>query len=74
MASPLTFDPSIVELFLALSNGGSVLMVTDAVKLAPRRLMDALLRNQVSVLQVGVGVPSAAVPAVSEVSSVLMRQ
>ncbi|KAI8510527.1 Cyclic nucleotide-gated olfactory channel [Branchiostoma belcheri] len=51
-ASPLTFDPCIVELFLALSSGASLLMVPDRVKKAPKFLADVLVRRQqVTVLQ-----------------------
>ncbi|XP_078602686.1 beta-alanine-activating enzyme-like [Branchiostoma floridae x Branchiostoma japonicum] len=51
-ASPLTFDPCIVELFLALSSGAALLMVPEEVKKAPRFLADVLVRRQqVTVLQ-----------------------
>ncbi|XP_078684711.1 beta-alanine-activating enzyme-like isoform X2 [Branchiostoma floridae x Branchiostoma belcheri] len=51
-ASPLTFDPCIVELFLALSCGASLLMVPDRVKKAPKFLADVLVRRQqVTVVQ-----------------------
>ncbi|XP_033631783.1 beta-alanine-activating enzyme-like isoform X3 [Asterias rubens] len=51
MASPLTFDPSIVEMFTALSQGATLVMVPDVIKVVPRRLIGVLTRNQVSVLQ-----------------------
>ncbi|CAH1266967.1 AASDH [Branchiostoma lanceolatum] len=51
-ASPLTFDPCIVELFLALSSGAAVLMVPEEVKKAPKFLANILVRRQqVTVLQ-----------------------
>lgn len=53
MASPLTFDPSIVELFLALSSGAEVLIVPPSIKQSPRVLMNMLtVRHAVTVLQV----------------------
>ena len=55
MASPLTFDPSIVEMFMALSQGATLVMVPDVIKVVPRRLLEVLTRNQVSVLQVKLG-------------------
>lgn len=42
LASPFTFDPSIVELFLALSSGAVLLLVTHAVKLSPHLLLKVL--------------------------------
>ncbi|XP_071786439.1 beta-alanine-activating enzyme-like [Asterias amurensis] len=51
MASPLTFDPSIVEMFMALSKGATLVMVPDVIKVVPRRLLEVLTRNRVSVLQ-----------------------
>ncbi|XP_035681596.1 beta-alanine-activating enzyme-like [Branchiostoma floridae] len=51
-ASPVTFDPCIVELFLALSSRAALLMVPEEVKKAPRFLADVLVRRQqVTVLQ-----------------------
>ncbi|KAL5011810.1 hypothetical protein ScPMuIL_010361 [Solemya velum] len=52
LASPLTFDPSIVDLFLALSSGATILIVPHVVKLIPARLLDLLChRHQVTVMQ-----------------------
>uniref|UniRef100_F6W7A3 Beta-alanine-activating enzyme n=1 Tax=Ornithorhynchus anatinus TaxID=9258 RepID=F6W7A3_ORNAN len=52
MASPLTFDPSVVDLFVALTSGASLLMVPDAVKMVPSQLAAALFhRHGVTVLQ-----------------------
>ncbi|XP_072040786.1 beta-alanine-activating enzyme-like [Amphiura filiformis] len=50
-AATLTFDTSIVEIFLALSQGASLLMVPTAIKLMPRKLMSILMRNHVTVIQ-----------------------
>lgn len=52
-ASPLTFDPSVVEIFLALSSGSRLLMVPEATKCSPSDLASVLFRRQyVSVLQI----------------------
>ncbi|XP_026880224.2 beta-alanine-activating enzyme isoform X2 [Electrophorus electricus] len=52
LASPLTFDPSVVEMFLALSSGACLLMVPSAVKRMPGRLAHVLFRrNMTTVLQ-----------------------
>ncbi|KAJ7326716.1 hypothetical protein JRQ81_016475 [Phrynocephalus forsythii] len=52
MASPLTFDPSVIELFLALSSGASLLIVPPQIKMMPQELSEALFqRHSVSVLQ-----------------------
>ncbi|XP_042602054.1 beta-alanine-activating enzyme isoform X1 [Cyprinus carpio] len=52
LSSPLTFDPSVVEVFLALSSGACLLIVPSAVKKMPRRLANVLFkRNKTTVLQ-----------------------
>ncbi|XP_061441228.1 beta-alanine-activating enzyme isoform X2 [Rhineura floridana] len=52
MASPLTFDPSVIELFIALASGASLLIVPNLIKMMPQELSEALfLRHRVSVLQ-----------------------
>ncbi|TSN30202.1 Acyl-CoA synthetase family member 4 [Bagarius yarrelli] len=52
LASPLTFDPSVVEMFLALASGACLLMVPAAVKRMPARLANVLFRrNATTVLQ-----------------------
>ncbi|XP_046905585.1 beta-alanine-activating enzyme isoform X3 [Hypomesus transpacificus] len=45
LASPLTFDPSVVEMFLALSSGARLLMVPTVMKKKPNRLACALFKN-----------------------------
>ncbi|XP_068961377.1 beta-alanine-activating enzyme isoform X1 [Petaurus breviceps papuanus] len=53
MASPLTFDPSVVEIFLALTNGASLLIVPNAIKMLPSKLATVLFHHHhVTVLQV----------------------
>ncbi|XP_044538164.1 beta-alanine-activating enzyme isoform X2 [Gracilinanus agilis] len=52
MASPLTFDPSVVEIFLALTSGASLLIVPNAVKMLPSKLATVLFNHhRVTVLQ-----------------------
>ncbi|NWJ07217.1 ACSF4 enzyme, partial [Crypturellus undulatus] len=52
LASPLTFDPSVVEMFLALSSGASLLIVPNAIKMMPVELSAALFhQHRVTVLQ-----------------------
>ncbi|XP_058235150.1 beta-alanine-activating enzyme isoform X2 [Hemibagrus wyckioides] len=52
LASPLTFDPSVVEMFLALASGACLLMVPSAVRRMPARLANVLFRrNTTTVLQ-----------------------
>lgn len=54
LASPLTFDPSVVELFIALTSGASLLIVPNPVKMMPQKLSIALFHHhRVTVLQVG---------------------
>ncbi|XP_062308407.1 beta-alanine-activating enzyme [Osmerus eperlanus] len=45
LASPLTFDPSVVEMFLALSSGARLLMVPTVMKKKPNTLACALFKN-----------------------------
>uniref|UniRef100_A0A8C4SG64 Aminoadipate-semialdehyde dehydrogenase n=1 Tax=Erpetoichthys calabaricus TaxID=27687 RepID=A0A8C4SG64_ERPCA len=52
MASPLTFDPSVVELFITLSSGASLLILPPCVKMVPNKLSDVLFsQHKVTVLQ-----------------------
>lgn len=58
LSSPLTFDPSVVEMFLALSTGACLLIVPSAVKKMPRRLAHVLFkRNTTTVLQASDFIP-----------------
>ncbi|XP_037325420.2 beta-alanine-activating enzyme isoform X2 [Pungitius pungitius] len=53
LASPLTFDPSVVEMFLALSSGAQLLVVPTVIKKMPSRLSTLLFEeNKTTVLQV----------------------
>ncbi|XP_075400395.1 beta-alanine-activating enzyme isoform X2 [Tenrec ecaudatus] len=52
LASPLTFDPSVVEIFVALSSGASLLVVPTSVKMLPSKLAAVLFaQHRVTVLQ-----------------------
>ena len=51
MASPFTFDPSIVDLFLALSTGAGLLLVNSKLKSIPMRLAQILCHHQVTLMQ-----------------------
>ncbi|KAM9742224.1 beta-alanine-activating enzyme isoform 4-T5 [Dama dama] len=52
LASPLTFDPSVVEIFVALSSGASLLIVPTSVKVVPSKLAAVLFsRHRVTILQ-----------------------
>lgn len=55
LASPLTFDPSVVDMFLALSSGARLLIVPSLIKKMPRRLARLLFKDhKTTVLQVTV--------------------
>ncbi|XP_028711534.1 beta-alanine-activating enzyme isoform X1 [Peromyscus leucopus] len=52
LASPLTFDPSVVEIFVSLFSGACLLIVPTSVKVLPSKLADALFsHHRVTVLQ-----------------------
>ena len=50
-SSPFTFDPSFIDLFLAVSSRAKLLMVKPALKAAPLRLARILHKKNVSVMQ-----------------------
>ncbi|XP_040274754.1 beta-alanine-activating enzyme isoform X1 [Bufo bufo] len=53
LSSPLTFDPSVIEIFMALSTGACLLVLPDPLKMMPPRLCDLLFhQHKVTVLQV----------------------
>ncbi|XP_070816876.1 beta-alanine-activating enzyme [Chaetodon trifascialis] len=53
LASPLTFDPSVVDIFLALSSGAQLLIVPSLIKKMPGRLARLLFKHhKTTVLQV----------------------
>uniref|UniRef100_A0A8C6YG77 Beta-alanine-activating enzyme n=1 Tax=Naja naja TaxID=35670 RepID=A0A8C6YG77_NAJNA len=52
MASPLTFDPSVIELFISLASGACLLILPTVIKMMPLQLSRALFQqNRVTVLQ-----------------------
>nr|XP_057930220.1 beta-alanine-activating enzyme isoform X2 [Doryrhamphus excisus] len=52
LASPLTFDPSVVDIFLALSSGAQLLIVPAVLKKIPKRLSQLLFgRHKTTLLQ-----------------------
>ena len=58
LLAPLTFDPSVVDIFSALVTGAAVVIVPQGVRRSPRRL-EAVLRSQrVSVLMATPGLLS----------------
>ncbi|XP_064609724.1 LOW QUALITY PROTEIN: beta-alanine-activating enzyme-like [Liolophura sinensis] len=53
LASPLTFDPSIVEIFLALTSGARILITLQLIRMVPRKFVNMVTdRHHVTVLQV----------------------
>uniref|UniRef100_A0AAV2KWD1 Uncharacterized protein n=1 Tax=Knipowitschia caucasica TaxID=637954 RepID=A0AAV2KWD1_KNICA len=52
LASPLTFDPSVVEIFMALTSGAQLLIVPAILKKIPQRLSQLLFKsNKTTFLQ-----------------------
>ncbi|XP_069056937.1 beta-alanine-activating enzyme isoform X2 [Pleurodeles waltl] len=52
LASPLTFDPSVIEMFVALTSGACLLIVPKTIKMMPHKLCDTLFHShKVTVLQ-----------------------
>uniref|UniRef100_A0A2D4PRU7 AMP-dependent synthetase/ligase domain-containing protein n=1 Tax=Micrurus surinamensis TaxID=129470 RepID=A0A2D4PRU7_MICSU len=52
MASPLTFDPSVIDLFISLASGACLLILPTVIKMMPQQLSRSLFqRNRVTVLQ-----------------------
>ncbi|XP_076761252.1 aminoadipate-semialdehyde dehydrogenase isoform X2 [Xylocopa sonorina] len=46
-----TFDPSLIEIFLALSNAATLFMVSQSLKKNPSRLLNEAYSNQITILQ-----------------------
>lgn len=64
LASPLTFDPSVVDMFLALSSGARLLVVPSVFKKMPRQLARLLFqRHKTTVMQVNVVIVLSGNPA-----------
>jgi len=49
--SPFTFDPSIVDLFLALSSRSRLILVATAIKQTPLKLAQIILQEGITLLQ-----------------------
>ena len=53
LASPYTFDPFIVQMFVAFAAGARLVMVPDAVKVVPSKLCEILFdKEKVTIFQV----------------------
>uniref|UniRef100_A0A6M2D1J8 Putative acyl-coa synthetase family member 4 protein nrps998 ovary overexpressed n=1 Tax=Rhipicephalus microplus TaxID=6941 RepID=A0A6M2D1J8_RHIMP len=50
-AAPMTFDPCVIEIFLALTTGAQLLLTSEAVKCIPRAVTQLLVDYSVSVIQ-----------------------
>lgn len=46
LGSPATFDPFVVELFLALENGASILLTTKEIRLQPEKLLKLMFPEE----------------------------
>ena len=54
VASPYTFDPFIVQVFIALTAGARLVLVPDDTKIVPSQLCHCLFdRERVTIFQVG---------------------
>lgn len=54
LASPYTFDPFIVQMFLAFAAGARIAIVPDSIKVMPSKLCHILFDEEsVTILQVG---------------------
>ncbi|XP_067142511.1 beta-alanine-activating enzyme isoform X2 [Centruroides vittatus] len=49
--APLTFDPSVVEIFLALTSGASIVFVPEKIKSMPKKLSLTLKKQNITILQ-----------------------
>lgn len=53
LTSPLTFDPSVIDIFMTLTSGAALLIVPQAVKMSHQRLLSVLCkRHKVTIMQV----------------------
>ncbi|GBM72873.1 Beta-alanine-activating enzyme [Araneus ventricosus] len=51
LCSPLTFDPSIIEIFLAVSAGCTLVIVPNQLKSIPKKFIEVIINSKVTVLQ-----------------------
>lgn len=49
--TPLTFDPSIIEIFIALSSGGTLFTVSPELKNNHQKLLSLIIKSKVTILQ-----------------------
>ncbi|CAN8006314.1 unnamed protein product [Ixodes hexagonus] len=50
-AAPLTFDPFVVEVFLALTSGATLVITSEVVKRIPRAVIQLIVENKVTIIQ-----------------------
>ena len=54
LASPYTFDPFVVQMFVAFATGARLVMVPETVKMVPSKLCEILFdEEKVTIFQVG---------------------
>lgn len=49
--APLTFDPSIIEIFLALISGSSIVIIPERIKAMPKNLSLILKKQNITIMQ-----------------------
>uniref|UniRef100_A0A3Q3DII4 Aminoadipate-semialdehyde dehydrogenase n=1 Tax=Hippocampus comes TaxID=109280 RepID=A0A3Q3DII4_HIPCM len=74
LASPLTFDPSVVDLFLALSSGARLLVVPAVLKKIPKRLCQLLFRRHKTTLMQVIPIRTVTPTLLSRFGPRLLRQ
>lgn len=52
MCSPLSFDPSIVEMFISIVSGCTLVIVPEQLKCMSKRLCDTIVDCNLTILQV----------------------
>nr|XP_042911125.1 beta-alanine-activating enzyme isoform X2 [Parasteatoda tepidariorum] len=55
LCSPLTFDPSIIDIFLFCASGCTLTIIPDEIKSIPKKLAEVIIDNKITILQ---GTPS----------------
>ncbi|GFQ92084.1 beta-alanine-activating enzyme [Trichonephila clavata] len=51
LCSPITFDPSIIDIFLAVSSGCTLVIVADQIKRIPKQFIEVIVNSKASILQ-----------------------
>lgn len=49
----MTFDPSVIEIFLSLSTGATLVIIADSIRSMPKRLIEVIVNSKVTIFQVG---------------------